>query len=162
ALTVPASVTVPGSLAVTAAVSSTAAEGDGTGFVVVTRGSDIRRIAYWLHVERPRLGKPIATLTKNGIYSGNTAKGRPAVSSYRYPELVNPAPLAGPEQVFAVRLKTAPANFGVRVVSVAKGVNVTPRVVRDDDENRLTGYVGLPGDLDPYRETVGRQVPAAG
>jgi subtilisin family serine protease len=161
-VTVPASVNVPGSLSVTAAIPAGAAEGDGTGFVTLTHGSDVRRIGYWLHVERPKLGKPIATLTKNGIYSGNTAKGRASVSSYRYPELINPAPLSGPEQVFAVRLAKAPANFGVRVVSEANGVHVTPRVVRGDDENRLTGYVGLPGDLDPYRLTLGRQVPAAG
>jgi hypothetical protein len=162
ALTLPATVGVPGTLTASANVDASAPEGDGTGFVVLTRGSDVRRIAYWLHVERPRLGKPVATLKKNGTYSGNTATGRAAVTAYRYPELVNPAPLAGPEQVFAVRLTGAPANFGVRVVSQARGVKVTPRVVRDDDENRLTGYVGLPGDLDPYRQSIGRPLLAAG
>jgi hypothetical protein len=39
---------------------------------------------------------------------------------------------------------------------------VTPRVVRNGDENRLTGYPGLPGDLNPYRESLGRTVPIAG
>ncbi len=54
------------------------------------------------------------------------------------------------------------ANFGVHVVSHAPGVTVTPRVVRNGDENRLTGYVGLPGDLNPYREQLGESVPIAG
>jgi len=104
----------------------------------------------------------VRTLTKNGTYSGNTRNGKAGASVYRYPEGVDAPSLAGPEQVFAVRLTTRPANFGVRVVSQAKGVAVTPRVVRNGDENRLTGYVGLPGDLDPYRETYGTAVPAAG
>ncbi|MDX6411177.1 MAG: hypothetical protein QOE91_693, partial [Gaiellaceae bacterium] len=42
------------------------------------------------------------------------------------------------------------------------GVKVTPRLVRDDDENRLTGYTGLPTDLNPYRSLLGRDVPAVG
>jgi subtilisin family serine protease len=161
-VTIPASVTVPGTLAVAANVSSGAAEGDGTGFVVLTHGSDVRRIPYWLHVEKPRLGKPVRTLTKTGTYAGNAATGRANVSFYRYPESTSAAPLSGPEQVFAVRLAKAPANFGVRIVSQARGVKVTPRVVREDDENRLTGYVGLPGDLNPYRQTFGAPVQAAG
>ena len=37
-------------------VSATAKAGDGTGFVVLTRGSDVRRVAFWFHVEVPQLG----------------------------------------------------------------------------------------------------------
>ena len=55
AVTAAASVTVPGTLDVTATVTSAAAEGDVAGFVVLTRGADVRRIPYWLHVERPKL-----------------------------------------------------------------------------------------------------------
>ena len=29
--------------------------GDGTGFVVLTRGSDVRRVPFWFHVEVPKL-----------------------------------------------------------------------------------------------------------
>ena len=55
------------------------------------------------------------------------------------------------------------ANFGVRVVSQARGVKVTPRVVRGNDENRLTGYVGLPGRPQSVpRAASARPVPAAG
>jgi subtilisin family serine protease len=158
----PASVTVPGTLPVRAAIPANAAEGDGTGFVVLTHGADTRRIAYWLHVERPTLGKPVRTLTKDGTYRGNTRKGAARVSTYRYPEGSGRTSLPGPEQVFAVRLKKATSNFGVRVVSQARGVKVTPRVVRDDDENRLTGAAGLPGDLNPYRRQIGAQVPVVG
>jgi hypothetical protein len=85
------------------------------------------------------------------------------VSTYRYPEGPRGTePLPGPEQVFAVRLKKTVANFGVRIVSQASGVKIAPRVVREDDENRLTGYAGLPGDLNPYRQNFGTLIPVVG
>ena len=34
--------------------------------------------------------------------------------------------------------------------------------MRADDENRLTGVVGLPGDLNPYRDTLGMRTAIAG
>jgi subtilisin family serine protease len=159
---VPASVTVPGSLTVTAQIAAGAAEGDGTGLIALRRGSDVRQIPYWLHVEVPRLGKPVKKLSKTGTYTGNSRNGSARVGSYRYPEGNAGVSLSGPEQVFAVRLREPVANFGVRVVSKASGVEVTPRVVRNGDENRLTGYPGLPGDLNPYRESLGESVPIAG
>jgi len=159
---VPKSVTVPGKLAVTATVSARTKEGDGTGYVTLRVGSETRKIPYWLHVERPKLGKATAMLRKTGSYGGNTAKGHANVSVYRYPEGFHPITTPGPEQVFGIRLGEAVANFGVRVVSHAGGVTVTPRVVRGDDENRLTGVVGIPGDLNPYRDSLGVRTAIAG
>jgi subtilisin family serine protease len=160
--TVPASVSVPGKLAVTATIGARAKQGDGTGFVTLRAGSETRRIPYWLHVERPKLGKAVATLRKTGNYTGNTAKGHANVDTYRYPEGGTSVAVRGPEQVFGLRLTKAVANFGVRIVSRAPRVTVTPRVVRGNDENRLTGFVGLPGDLNPYRDTLGGPVAIAG
>ncbi|MFL6014157.1 MAG: S8 family peptidase [Gaiellaceae bacterium] len=160
--TVSASVTVPGTLTVSARIAAGAAEGDGTGLIALRRGTDVRQIPYWLHVEVPRLAKPTRVLSKTGTYSGNNRNGKARVSSYRYPEGVRGVGLPGPEQVFAVHLRKPVANLGVRVVSQARNVEVTPRVVRNGDENRLTGYVGLPGDLNPYRESLGDNVPIAG
>jgi subtilisin family serine protease len=152
-------VIVPGELTVSARVSASATDGDFAGFVTLTRGTDARRIPLWLHVEIPMLGPPSRTLTKTGTYPGNAALGRANVDTYRFPEPPGLASLAGPEQVFAYKLTTTVANIGARVVSQAAGVKVTPRLVRDGDENRLTGYPGLPGDLNPYRESFG--TPAA-
>ena len=75
------------SLGVTVTAASDAAEGDATGFIQLTRGADVRRVPYWLHVEVPQLaGEKHATLTRAGLYGGNTA-GKPSrVASYRYPE----------------------------------------------------------------------------
>jgi subtilisin family serine protease len=156
--TVPASVSVPGTLAIAAKIGASAREGDGTGFVVLTKGADVRRIPYWLHVERPKLGKPTGVLTKAGNYKGNTAKGHANVTTYRYPEVATQLP--GPEQVFSLRLRKAVANFGVRVTGGS--ARVAPRVVRGRDENQVTGYVGLPGDLNPYRDSIGESPRIAG
>ncbi len=172
-LTISLSVPVisPGtSLGVTVTTSGDAAEGDATGFILLTRGTDVRRVPYWLHVEVPQLaGEKHATISRAGLYSGNTA-GKPSrVSSYRYPEgglSCNCATgvqtnLSGPEQVFRFTLAKQVANFGAVVVSHAAGVRVSPRLVVAGDENRLVGYTAIPVDLNPYAD-FGRVVPVVG
>jgi hypothetical protein len=148
--------TAGGSLGVVLTVSASASEGDATGFVVLTRGSDVRRIPYWVHVEVPKL--PSAkhrTLTHAGVYAGTTAGGTSLVSSYRYPEGPLepgvPTNLSGPETVFRIRIKKPVANLGAVILSRASGVHVSPRLVEDDDENRLAGYDGVPVNLNPYQ-----------
>ena len=158
------------SLGVTVTAASDAAEGDATGFILLTRGADVRRVPYWLHVEVPQLaGEKHGTISHPGLYGGNTA-GKPSrVSSYRYPEgglACNCATgvqtnLGGPEQVFRFTLKKPVANFGVAVVTRARGVRVSPRLVAAGDENRLVGYTAIPVDLNPYAD-FGRVVPVVG
>jgi hypothetical protein len=107
-----------------------------------------------------------ATLVQGGVYRGNTARKGARVSCYRYPS--NPFALGispclpGPEQVFRFRLTRTVANFGVVVLSQARGVHVQPRVVRAGDENRLTGYAGLPLNLNPYLSRYDQLAPTAG
>jgi subtilisin family serine protease len=165
-VTAPASVTVPGTLAVTASAPNGAAEADVTGFVVLTRGADSRRIPFWLRSESPKLGAPARTLPGPGLYQGNTRKGLARVSSYRYPDAPEGSGvsnnLPGPEQVFRVRIRGGVSNFGVRVVSQAAGVRVTPRIVAAGDENRLLGVRALPLDVNPYLTTYGDVTSSAG
>ena len=149
-------VVVPGqSVDITDSVATTAAEGEATGFIVLTRGTDVRRVPYWFRVESPKLGtEPTRSITHAGTYTGNTA-GKPSlVSTYRYPDGSLGAnidlDLGGPEQVFKFVLTKSVANFGVAVVARATGVQVSPRLVVDGDENRLVGNTGLPVDLNPY------------
>jgi hypothetical protein len=160
-VTAPASVTVPAALSLRATVAAGAPDGEAAGFVVLTRGGDVRRIAWWLGVSRPSLGAPSATLTRTGTYRGNTARGRANVSEYRYPEPGGVA-LNGPEQVFRVRISRTVSNFGARVVSTRRGVAVEPRIVVGADENRLAGYPALPTDLNPYRTLYGRRILVSG
>jgi subtilisin family serine protease len=161
-VTVPPAVTVPATLPVTATVGTGALQGEHTGFVVLTRGADTRRVPYWFFVETPRLSAPAARLAKTGNYKGNTARGKARVSVYRYPE--DPGgvgvrtSLPGPEQVFRVDVTRAVANFGVVVTSGG----VEPRVVFAGDENRLVGYTGLPVNINPYTDSYGTRQPIAG
>ena len=133
-------------------VSRHARPGDGTGFVVLTRGSDVRRVPFWFHVEVPRLQlDPHRILTRPGIYTGDTAGQPSRVSTYLYPQrgLAGgvPTQLGGPEEVFRFRLRKPVANFGVAVLG---DTQISPRLVRNNDENQLVGYTGVPATLNPY------------
>ena len=163
----PTTISVPGSLPLQANATRTAGQGDSTGFVILTRGTVTRRIPFWLRVTVPQLGRDAhRTLRRPGIYQGNTRGRASRVTCYRYP--TDPSPLGiapclrGPEQVFRFVLKRPAANFGVVVLSRARGTHVQPRVVRAGDENRLTGYAGLPLNLNPYLATYDHLSPAAG
>ena len=166
-LTAPPTITVPGRLDLSAAIASTAVDGELTGSVRLMRGTDIRRIPFWLRVTRPALAASTAVpLRVPGAHSGNT-RGKPArASRYRYPDvppggIVN-ATLLGPEQLFSVTLTKPATNFGVVITSRKKGVKVEPRIVAAGDENRLTGYPALPTNLNPYLAQFGSAVLSAG
>jgi subtilisin family serine protease len=165
-ITAPTSVTVPGRLEVTATVSARGASREVMGFFVLGRVTERLRIPYWLRVTAPRLARHRATaLARTGTFRGNN-RARPAlVSAYRYPEDPSSAgvstQLAGPEQVFRVRLRRPVANFGVAVMSAAGGVSVQPRIVVGADENRLAGYTTLPLNMNPYTQGFGRPEPTA-
>jgi subtilisin family serine protease len=151
-----AAVVAGASLGVGLNVSRAASPGDVSGFVVLTRGSDVRRIPFWFYVEVPKLGlDPHRTLTKPGLYTGDTAGKASRVSTYRFPQRGLawgvPTRLGGPEQVFRFTLRRKVANFGIAIVSHAPGVRVSPRLVSGDDENRVVGYTGIPSSLNPYQ-----------
>jgi subtilisin family serine protease len=104
-ITASPSVTVPGVLAVTAKAGANAKSGDATGFVVLTHGTDTRRIPFWIEVDHPLLGtEPHIALTHPGTYTGNTAHGLSKVSRYRYPT-GGDVSYPGPEVVYQVTLK---------------------------------------------------------
>jgi subtilisin family serine protease len=149
--TLPATVTVPGELTATL---RGAGRGDAGGWIVLRRGEEVRRIPYWARVEATALPRPARRLARAGVYRASTA-GRPArVDVYRYPEVPAgarvTAKLDGPEIVFRIVLRRPAANFGVAVLSRARGVRVEPRVVYAGSEDRLVGYTGLPIHLNPY------------
>ena len=130
---------------------------------MLTRGSDVRRVPFWFHVEIPKLQlDPHRRSFDPGIYLGDTTGGPSRVSRYRYPErgvgFAVPTQLGGPEQVFRFRLRKPVANFGVAILGHTL---VSPRLVRRDDENQLVGYTGLPTTLNPYGD-YGDPAPVVG
>jgi subtilisin family serine protease len=167
-VTVPAEVTVPGRLAVRLALPRQTAEATMSGFVVLTRAGESRRIPYWFRTERPRLPRdPHATLARPGTFAADTRHGSANVTSYRFPDVPAgrggfPVRLRGPELVYRIRVRRLYANLGVAVLAHGRGVDVEPRVVRADDENRLAGEVALPFDANPYRASYGKHRPVVG
>jgi hypothetical protein len=155
---VPATVDVPGKLELTAKVPGAAPSGAFTGFVVLTHGTDTRRIPYLVVVDRPVLASlPRKALTRPGVYSGTTAGGTRKVVRYRYPS-AGDGSYPGPETVYRIRLASRPANFGVAVLSG----RVMPHVVYAGNENHLAGYAGLPVSLNPYFDSFGSKRAVAG
>ncbi len=155
-VSIPPTVTLPGSLVVTAQTTGATA-GDVTGFVVLTRGADVRRIPFWFTVSAPQLGSERhLSLTRPGIYSGTTAGGPSRISTYRYPtggDVTYP----GPERVYRVRV-ASPSNFGVVVLSG----QAVPHITFAGTEDHIPGYTALPLDLNPYRTSYGARVRVAG
>jgi subtilisin family serine protease len=154
-VTAPARLTVPGTLVASARTRAGAAQGDATGFIVLSRAGQTRRIPFWLRVTAPRLARhPARVLRRPGIYRGNTRGRRSLVSVYRYPDnptgIGLPRVLAGPEQVFRFRLRRPAANLGVAVLTTSQ---IQPRIVLDGDENRQGGATALPLNTNPYLPT---------
>jgi hypothetical protein len=147
-------VTVPGTLQLSATVVADAAPAAHMGVVRLTRGGEVRRIAFWLRVSARQLAsEPSTALRRPGVYVGDTAGRSSRVPQYRYPEVG--AFMRGPEQVFRVKLSRRAANFGVAVLSRARDVAVEPRITAAGDEDRLQGFGALPGDVNPYRSQFG-------
>jgi hypothetical protein len=153
-ITVPPTVTVPGTLAVGATAGRNS--GDVTGFVVLTRGADVRRVPYWFAVAGAKVGSA-PLLRRPGVVAGTT-KGAPSrIASYRYPSSGDGV-WRGPERAYQVRITGTPANFG----AVTLSGTAQPHVLIGGASDHAAGYPGLPGDLNPYRSTYGRTVPVAG
>jgi subtilisin family serine protease len=166
-LAVPTSATVPGTVTLRATATRKAAAADASGYLVLTRGSDVRKIPYWLHVTARALTREHARLLlRPGTYSGNTRRGRALVSSYRFPSgssaLGVHTRLTGPEQVFKFVVRGRVTNAGARVVSQGHGIHVSPRLVRAGDEDRLAGFTALPIRLNPYAEGFYSPEPVVG
>jgi subtilisin family serine protease len=165
-LVLPATVDVPGQLALELNVPASARAGDLTGYIELRRGSDVRRVPFWARVAAQALARHRAVaLSRPGLHRGTTV-GRPAlVTRYRYPETPSgvgvTTVLRGPEQVFRISLTRRVANFGVVITQLGRGSDVEPRVVAGIDENRLTGYAGLPVNSNPYLDEFHEGVRAA-
>jgi len=154
----PTAVTVPGALEVSATVAGHARSGSVTGFFVLSRGSDSRRIPFWVGIDHPALAsEPVRHLPSPGLYNASTATGESKVVRYRYPTSGDTT-YGGPEIVYRVTITRPVANFGVAVVSGS----AVPHIVYAGDENHLVGYGGLPQTLNPYLKSFGQTRPVAG
>jgi subtilisin family serine protease len=162
-ISAPSRLSVPGTLAIRASAVRAARQGDVTGFVVLSGAGKTRRLPFWLRVNAPRLSRqPARLLRRPGMYHGNTRGRKALVSIYRYPEdpsgLGVDRVLAGPEQVFRVRLRRPAANLGVALTTRSA---VQPRIVVGGDENRQAGPTALPLNVNPYLPTFLDRTPVS-
>ncbi|HEX6844837.1 MAG TPA: S8 family serine peptidase, partial [Actinomycetota bacterium] len=162
----PATVEVPGQLTVGLTVPASARAGNLSGYVELRRGTDVRRIPFWGRIATQALARHAsALLPRPGVYRSTTAKRPALVTRYRYPESPSgvgvSTTLAGPERVFRLRVAGRVANVGVVITQRPPGSRVEPRIVAALDENRLTGYAGLPVNHNPYMDEFREGVPAA-
>jgi subtilisin family serine protease len=143
-----ATVTVPGQLTVTA--TGTQATGDRSGYVVLTRGADVRRVPYWFLTTAPKLVREKALTLTPGTHKGTTAGAAALVTRYRYPTGGDDK-YPGPERVYRIKLPAGAANAGVAVLTG----NVYPHITLTGSEDRLAGYTAMPLDFNPYRRSYG-------
>ena len=166
-LGLPSSVTIPGELAYSAVVAASARAGDVAGYIELRRNDQLRRIPFWGRVSASALTKhTVGTLPGPGTYRSTTVDRPSLVSRYRYPEAPSgigvTTTLRGPERVFRFRIAKRVANAGVVITQLGRGSRVEPRIVAALDENRLTGYAGLPVNHNPYMDEFRETVRAAG
>ena len=165
----PATVTVPGPLDLIAPRRPGRVDGDLSGFVRLTRGTDVRRhpvLAARVATRRSAARRPRPS-ARPGLHAGTTS-GKPAlVPATAIPDVpaggAVSATLQGPEQVVPRDAEEAGRRTSASSITRARpGVQVEPRVVVAGDENRLTGYPALPVNLNPYLAQFGDPVLAAG
>jgi Subtilase family len=166
-LGLPRTITVPGELTVTASVAPGSASGELDGYIKLRLGQDVRRVPVWGRVTVAAVARhKTVLLARPGVYRSTTQHQGSFVTRYRYPETPSgvgvTTTLRGRERVFRIHLTRRVANFGVVVTQRGRRSKVEPRVVAGLDENRLTGYAGLPVNYNPYTEQFQEGVLAAG
>ena len=139
-------------LPITAEAAADAEAGDQMGFIVLTRGTDVRRVPYYFSVKRPALeALPEAPLKK--LQSGDTLTGQSHVSQYRFPAapfgpatnyLGPPMNEAGSEHVYTIDIPSGVTNFGAVVETQSANSIIHPWILGSKDENDVQGYAGTP------------------
>jgi subtilisin family serine protease len=146
-----------------------AQQGFNYGFVVLRRGSDVRRIPYEFLVEHPALAS-VAPVQLQKLQVGSTVIGPNRVSEYCCPSepFGPPANYVGPaqredggEDLYVTRLNRAVANIGVSVIAAETGV-VDPFFLGSPNENDVQGYAGTPVNVNPLTFSYPLDVGAAG
>ena len=157
-------------LPVSVQVSAAADPGEQYGFVVLTRGEEVRRIPYFFLVSRPALEKQRAIALKR-VQIGSTAQGASNVGIYRYPTTpFGPPPnFVGPgmaedgaEKLYVTHLTRPAANLGVAVLVESSGAVVDPWFLGSADENDVLGNTGTPVNANAYMFDYRLNVGAAG
>ena len=165
---------------ITARAVGGAVQGDDFGFILLRRGSDVRRIPYAFSVSRSSLTGASVTPLKT-LQSGDTRAGDDRASVYRWPTSpfsilgifgVDPSVNDdGKEKVYSLDITKQAVNAGVVVVRPETKLDapitalfssnqpIHPWFMGSLDENDVLGYAGIPvnvnGSLPDFLYSVG-------
>ena len=154
-MSAPATVTVPGTVTVTATGGTNL--GDDIGFLILSRGTDVRRIPFWFLTSAPKLASERSLpLVRPGLHTGTTAGGQSLVSAYRYPtggDTPTPDPSASTASTSPASPRTSASSC-----SPARSRRTSPSTAA---RTTSPATPALPLDVNPYRATYGlpRKVP---
>jgi minor extracellular serine protease Vpr len=178
-LDVPSSVTLaPGESATVPVIAQAAAgattDGGGMnyGFLVLRRGSVVRRVPYLFIVTRPQLASLRARPLRR-IQRGTTKNGVSHVNLYRFPtapfgmgpEYTSTPSMneGGAEHLYSVRVTRPVANVGVAVTSYSPAdALIHPWFLGSQDESDVQGYAGTPVNVNSETLDYGTDLGAAG
>jgi minor extracellular serine protease Vpr len=155
-------------LPVVARAAADAVPGENYGFLVLRQGDVVRRVPYFVLVEKPALAsEPVLPLQQR--VSGDTRTGVSHVSAYRYPTAPfgNPPdepPMAedGAEVLYQTLLNEPAANAGVSIVSTSDGAHIDPFYLGARDEWSVQGFAGTPIDVNELTYDYLDSISAAG
>jgi minor extracellular serine protease Vpr len=167
----------------TARATAGAAAGDNFGFVVLRRGSDVRRIPYAFSVTRSGLGSAPVTPLRT-TQTGDTRTGEDRARVYRWPTSpfsilglfgVDPSVSDdGREKVYALDIPRQAVNAGVVVTRPAPKIDVSIRALLSSngpihpwflgalDENFVLGYAGIPVNVNNQMQDFAYSIGASG
>ncbi|HEY8628367.1 MAG TPA: S8 family serine peptidase [Gaiellaceae bacterium] len=140
------------------------------GFIVLRHDGDTRRIPYQFRVERPAL-ENVAPMQLKTLQIGSTAVGPNRVSEYCCPsapfgpavDYVGPPQREdGAEQLYVTSVTSAVANVGVAVIATSTGAIADPFFLGSPNENDVTGYAGIPTNVNPLTFDFPFDIGAAG
>ncbi len=158
------------SLPIGAHVNADAAPGEQFGFIVLTRGSDVRRIPYFLLVSRSGLESAKAVELKP-FQIGSTVQGTSRANVYKYPStpfgaasnFVGPTMNEdGAEKLYVTHLNKKAANIGVSVTAESAGSLIDPWFLGSPNEDDVLGYMGTPVNVNAYMFDFRFDIGAAG
>jgi minor extracellular serine protease Vpr len=158
-------------LAIGVEAAASAVAGENFGFIVLSRGSEIRRIPYYFAVTRPALASKPA-LPLRSFQTGDTRQGGSLASVYRFPtwpfgpppDYPNGPPMEqdGAEALYTTLIDEPVVNFGAAVWSNSDGAFADPWLLGSPNETDVQGQGGTPVNVNNYTFGYRIDVGAAG
>jgi minor extracellular serine protease Vpr len=157
-------------LVAVARASSSAAAGEDSGFILLRRGGDSRKIPYEFSVGRPQVELAQAKPLRR-FQAGDTITGTNRITSYCCPsapfgpppDYVGPAmDESGTETTYTTTIDRPVANLGVAIESATPNSLIDPWFLGSPNERDVQGYAGTPVNVNELMPDFGIDLGTAG